>query len=301
MCSYCESYFLPSSSCRPTLPPNITPSDTKIADTGSRGIYLTSKASCANINPAALQVLVGTAGGPPHHSSPSYEVNLPIPVTKGHLITNFHHNLMGIVPLCDHGCRVLFEKKYVTSFSKDGTIILRGWHEPSGAKLWRFSLRPEINPEVQQEWSSGPTALNAHDLPSVVALVRYLHAATGFPVKSTWLAEIKDGNYASCPGLTYANSNKYCPVYIETLQGHLNQSWQGAHFTKPKTGPVPRPPKTKSKELYITTEPIRKLYTDDMGRFPVRSRSGNNFLMLYYHVDTNVILVDPFESRHDRH
>ena len=38
-----------------------------------------------------------------------------------------------------------------------------------------------------------------------------------------------------------------------------------------------------------------------MGRFLVLSRSGNNFLMLSYHVDTNVILVEPFESCHDRH
>ena len=48
---------------------------------------------------------------------------------------------------------------------------------------------------------------------------------------------------------------------------------------------------TKSKEIYITTEPISKLYTDDIGRLPVRSRSGNNFLVLPYHVDTNVILA----------
>ena len=58
---------------------------------------------------------------------------------------------------------------------------------------------------------------------------------------------------------------------------------------------------TKSKELFIRTEPIRKLYTDNIGRFPVRSRCGNNFIMLAYHVDTNVILVEPFASRHDRH
>ena len=38
-----------------------------------------------------------------------------------------------------------------------------------------------------------------------------------------------------------------------------------------------------------------------MGRFPIRSRRGNNFIMLAYHVDTNVILVEPFASRHDRH
>ena len=38
-----------------------------------------------------------------------------------------------------------------------------------------------------------------------------------------------------------------------------------------------------------------------MGWFPIRSRRGNNFIMLAYHVDTNVILVDPFASCHDRH
>ena len=151
------------------------------------------------------------------------------------------------------------------------------------------------------EWISGPTALNANDRPSVGALVLYLHAATGFPVKSTWLAAIKAGNHASYPGLTYANAYKYCPVSIESLQGYLTQSRQCARSTKPKPDTVPRPPMTKSKELYITTEPMSKLYTDDMGRFPVHSRSGNNFVMLSYHVDTNVILVEPFESRHDRH
>ena len=94
------------------------------------------------------------------------------------------------------------------------------------------------------------------------------------------LAAIKSGNYASWLGLTYANANKYFPVPIETLQVNLNQSRQGARSTKPKPVRVPKTPKIKSKEVYIATEPISKLYTDDMGRFPVRSRIGNNFRML---------------------
>ena len=82
------------------------------------------------------------------------------------------------------------------------------------------------------------------------------------------------------PGLTYANANKYFPVSIETLQGHLTQSRQGACSTKPKPDPVPIPQKTKSNKLYIKTDPISKLYTDDMGRFTVLSRTGNKFLMI---------------------
>ena len=58
---------------------------------------------------------------------------------------------------------------------------------------------------------------------------------------------------------------------------------------------------TKSQEIFIRTETISKLYSEDMGRFPIRSRRGNNFIMHAYHVDTNVILVEPFAYRHDHH
>eukprot|EP00956_Cyclotella_meneghiniana_P042677 scaffold249030_cov93-Cyclotella_meneghiniana.AAC.1 len=121
-------------------------------------------------------------------------------------------------------------------------------------------------------------ALNAHDLPSVGALVHYLHATAGFPVKATWLAAIKAGNYSSWPGLTYANASKYCPSSDETIKGHLAQVRQGIRSTKPKPSPPVNPPvspATPAKELHTWDEPISKLFTDDMGRFPVQSRSGN--------------------------
>ena len=120
---------------------------------------------------------------------------------------------MGIVPLYDHGYRVLFEETSITVFSKDNTVLLKGYREKFGAKLWRFYLRPENN--VLQQCPTSPIALNANDLPSVGTLVRYLHAAAGFPIKSTYLAAIKAGKYASCPGLTSANVSKYCSVPIK--------------------------------------------------------------------------------------
>ena len=126
----------------------------------------------------------------------------------------FKHNLFGVGKLCDNGCRVLFDTHAVTVFNKqDDSILLQGWRETTGAKLWRFSLLPEDQPQTHTTPAALTTtpllALNAGDLPSVGALVHYLHAAAGFPVKSTWLAAIKAGNYASWPGLTYANAAKY--------------------------------------------------------------------------------------------
>ena len=100
----------------------------------------------------------------------------------------FQQTLLGIGKLCDHGCKVLFDSNAVTIFSKDNkNILLKGWRHTTGAKLWRFSLRLEDNPvsSIHPSTPTPPAALNAHNLPRAGALVRYLHAATGFPVKST--------------------------------------------------------------------------------------------------------------------
>jgi hypothetical protein len=276
---------------------------TAIADTGVSDFYLTPSAPVININPTAAKVSVGDATGRRHCSSAQAEIQLDLPVRNAKIMPSFHHNLLGIGKLCDNDCKVVFDKSAVTVFAKDGTSILQGWREPDGAKLWRFSLLP--NQASPPSWaSSTPTALNAHDLPSVAALVHYLHAAAGFPVKSTWLAAIKAGNYSSWPGLTYANASKYCPSCDETIKGHLTQVRQGIRSTKPKEpskATSPSIPASPSKEMHIWTKPISKLFTDDMGRFPVRSRSGNQYIMLAYHCDSNAILVEPFQSRHDRH
>ena len=72
---------------------------------------------------------------------------------------------------------------------------------------------------------------NAYDLPSLEALVRYMHAAAGFPVKSTWIKAIKKENFATWPGLTYSNTSNYCPQSVETLKVHMVQSSQGLQST----------------------------------------------------------------------
>ena len=79
------------------------------------------------------------------------------------------------------------------------------------------------------------------------------------------------------------------------------QSYQGVLSTNKKT-PPPRgikkepskatleeendrediTPHIKTKELHIWDQPISKLYTDDCGRFPIRSRSGNEYITISY-------------------
>ena len=119
----------------------------------------------------------------------------------------------------------------------------------------------------------------AYDLPTVEALIRYFHAAAGYPVRSTWLTAISAGNYSSWPWLTLTNATKYCPSATATIMGHLVQKRQGVWSTKPKipatSSPIPQLPHVCSNELHLQVTPISKLYTDDTGRFPFHARSGN--------------------------
>ena len=98
--------------------------------------------------------------------------------------------------------------------------------------------------------------------------------------------------------------------------GHMVQTRQGVYSTQPKPpqpkpnlpppptasslGPI-APPEDPSHELFIRVRHISCLYTDDTGRFSTRSRSGNQYIMIAYHCDSNVILACPFKNCKDQH
>ena len=109
--------------------------------------------------------------------------------------------------------------------------VLRGWREDS---LWRIPLEDDItkanvqNPNTQTiVTSKAPDELlqrknqdefmcNLYELRKQPEIVRFLHAATGFPTKRTWLKAIKKGVYSSWPGLTARAVEKYFPESEET-------------------------------------------------------------------------------------
>ena len=161
-----------------------------------------------------------------------------------------------------------------------------------------------------------PAVHSAYDLPSVEPLVRYMHAAAGLPVKSIWLKAIKKVNFSTWPGFTYSNAAKYFPHAVHTIKVHMVQSSQLVQSTKKHKhkyrgnkkapakatleknmkGRISDPP-LKTKELHIWDRPVSKLYTDDCGRFPIISRSGNEYIMIAYHCDSNTIIQAPFFNR----
>jgi hypothetical protein len=153
------------------------------------------------------------------------------------------------------------------------------------------------------------TLFNPHSLdpPSIGALVEFYHACLGFPVKQTWLNTIKAGNCDTFNGLTYSNAARYCPDADKTIMGYLAQQHQNVRSTKPKPtllaplAVLPPPVATPSNQVFVVTKQLSKLFTDDTGRFLIRACSGNQYVMIAFHANDNLILQQAFKSKSDRH
>jgi hypothetical protein len=59
---------------------------------------------------------------------------------QGHVMPSFPHTLIGLGPFANLGCQIVFTKTAVSVTHPDGHIILEGWREQDGPRLWRFPL-----------------------------------------------------------------------------------------------------------------------------------------------------------------
>jgi hypothetical protein len=132
-----------------------------------------------------------------------------------------------------------------------------------------------------------------------------MHAVCGYPVKSTWLKAIQAGNFIGWPLLTVCNIQKYFPETVETPKGHLNQSRKNIRSTKQKPIPLetfqsPQLKGRKMRDVYTHVYDTRAtIFSDQTGKFPHRSLSGNSYLMVMVDIDSSAILVEPIKNRTD--
>ena len=227
-----------SLSCSPTQQENILPRhQTGIVDSGATHLYISPSAPHGQPDTKATPITVGTVNGKMVKSAAT--ATLPIPQlaadlpTTGYIMPSFTNTLIGVGPIFDADCKVLFTKKDVVVISPEGKTILTGRREKNFTNLWRFVLKTNGKGKIYTTTNIITSAAhNPYDLPILEALVRYMHAAAGFTVKSTWLKAIKKGNFSTWPGLIYSNTEKYFPQSVETLKGHMVQKSQGVQSTK---------------------------------------------------------------------
>ena len=100
----------------------------------------------------------------------------------------------------------MFNKHEAIVYDNDGNIVLLGWRDAKNG-LWIVPLtdRQYNISKAQKEQLN-----NVYEMPSISDAIKFLHAAIGFPVKSTWLNAVKQGNFATWPLIAPKTVVKYC-------------------------------------------------------------------------------------------
>ena len=99
-------------------------------------------------------------------------------------------------------------------------------------------------------------------------MVSYLHAALGFPTKSTMLKAARSGWLIGWPGLTMQNIEAWFPEANKTQDGRMKQSRQGVRSTQDrepedKEASPTKEPKKKQKDVFGKVwEPKEKVFID---------------------------------------
>ena len=202
------------------------------ADTGASGHYIgakdTHKFGIKNLLKTRSPKLVQLLNEELIEST--HELNLAIPkvspsstqATVFPKITN--SSLLSIGKLCDDNCIAIFSKNDM-KIVKDKDLILTGKRNLSDG-LWDVELdqstsTEKLNVIIQKKQSKEKLAL-------------FYHRTCFSPCISTFAKAIKNGNFASWPGLQDLHLYKYLSRTMATAMGHLDQERQGLQSTKVK-------------------------------------------------------------------
>ena len=243
---------------------------------------------------------------------------LPKEACEGHLFPALGDtSLISIGQLCDHGCVAMFDKTTVTVTLND-TPVLQGRRARETNGLWQVEV-PDPVPPATANAAHHPInqSLTMKDI------VAFIHAALFSPAISTLMRALQL-NYIHIHGLTVESLKRHPPKSKAMIQGHLDQQRQNLASTK--TDPASVPPLERSDPTGIdvtelddidedyypsaptdgrrthacfaaVVETTGKVFTDQTGRFPCPSSSGNNYLMIVYVYDANYIHMEPMPSR----
>jgi hypothetical protein len=233
-----------------------------------------------------------------------YPFNVRAPANEIHITPGIsQHSLLSTGKYADANYITVFDKDTVNIYDANDTIItvtkdaiLRGWRDTDN-KLWRIPLVDVVrNPntdtiiinrpptEFLPDRSPTEEAIhNVYELKTSPELVRYLHAAAGFPTKPQWLMAIKNKHYASWPGISVEAVRRHFPESNKTHKGHGRKTPSGLrstkstkenktldrdnafHFNRPEDTPLR--PITKEKAIFVKVldmedEATQKIWTD---------------------------------------
>ena len=225
--------------------------------------------------------------------------NLSHSAKEAHVFKNLHSSsLISLGQLYDNDCLVLLNK-YILAAFKNNRLILNGIRNKSDG-LWDIILHQATNDTLMHKAN-----VIVKKSTTKRDLIHFFHGACFSPAKSTRLQAIKNRNFDTWPGFTYAATSKFLSMTIPTALGHLQQEGKNLHSTKPPPleddfFPTQKQSNTKTHNAFVSLTPFKvanKAYGDLTGRFPYISARGNQYFLTVYDYDNNAILVETLKSR----
>jgi len=247
-----------------------------------------------------------------------------------HMTPGLENHLISTNRFVEEDYVQVFDKEQVNIYDANDVeikttrgAVLRGWRVPREG-LWRIPLVKGANQQSNQNTdtaalSKAPQQIlqkrppptrdivsNVYELKTRPELVRYYHAAAGFPTKPSWLAAIRNGHYRTWPGLDAAIAAKYFPESHETWRGHGRKVKSGLRSTKDlvkkeeeQTAGIKLEPEQAIfvREFNLKDEADRLMFSDQTGRFPATSFKGNQYIMVLFETIGNNILAEPMRNR----
>jgi hypothetical protein len=131
---------------------------------------------------------------------------------QANILPGLTKSLISVNKMAENGYTTIFRPRDEgVTFHKDGTLTITTSEPPllqgckkKGETLWTIQV-PQATRKKREEIS------NVHNLPSIFQIIKYHHAAAGYPVKDTWIKAINAGNYTTWPGLTSEAVRKHFP------------------------------------------------------------------------------------------
>ena len=289
------------------------------ADTGTTGnfIALPDAAALLDITPVANGISVSLPNGQVIRSTHTATLNLPsLPLSAraAHIFPSLTGSLLSIGMLTDAGLTAIYTADAVRIQDAVGVTVLAGKRSPS-TRLWMIDL-PSAPIEVSQDEDLPEHAATVIHHENDSQLVQFYHATLGSPAISTFVDATARGYLDCFPNLTVRKIRRNKPHTVATSLGHLDQTRKNYKSTKPTVVSPPRttvPPAAPIDSDDLDTFPLREepispitiIYTkverthkssiDSTGRFPVKSRSGNEYNLIMYNHDANYIHVEPMK------
>ena len=191
------------------------------------------------------------------------------------------HSLISFSALCNADCTVMLTKSSVSiTNNKNDSVIFRGSKKDTDT-LWLIDL------DILRQGHFRSMANLSVKLETNAEFVAFVHATFGSPPSSTFLHAARHGWLAGFPRISASMIASNMVNSIATAKGHLDQTRQRNRPRRPVTfvedsTTVPSSASAISDEVFVQSVPFTDLaHVDLTGRFPVASRKGNQYLLVF--------------------